>query len=133
MCKILVVEDDFAGRLVIQKMCSIYGEVHTAVNGLEAVDAIRSAYQAEMPYDLICLDVMMPEMDGHTALTTVREMEEKMNISDDIRSKILMTTALDDGQNVMKAFRSQCDGYLVKPIDKEKLKAYIIEFGLFEE
>lgn len=129
MNKILVVDDDFVNRLVLQKMCEEFGEVHVAVNGKEALVAIRLAFDEDKPYNVICLDLMMPEMDGHDALCAIRDMEEELHITEEQRPKILMTTALDDSANVMKAFRGQCDGYLVKPIDKDKLADYISEFG----
>ncbi|NCD32515.1 MAG: response regulator [Spartobacteria bacterium] len=129
MNKILVVDDDFVNRLVLQKMCEEFGEVHVAVNGKEALVAIRLAFDEGKPYDVICLDLMMPEMDGHDALCAIRGMEEELHITEEQRPKILMTTALDDSSNVMKAFRGQCDGYLVKPIDSSKLADYISEFG----
>jgi two-component system chemotaxis response regulator CheY len=44
--------------------------------------------------------------------------------------KILMTTALNDVENVQAALRERCDGYLIKPVDKAKLLKYLREFGL---
>lgn len=128
MNKILVVDDDFVNRLVLQKMCEDFGEVHIAVNGKEALIAVRIAFEENAPYNIICLDLMMPEMDGHDALCAIRDMEDELHIAEALRPKILMTTALDDSSSVMKAFRGQCDGYLVKPIDIDKLTNYINEF-----
>ena len=78
-------------------------------------------------YDLICLDIMMPGMNGQEALKLIREEESKAKIKG---SKVLMTTALDDSKNVMSAFKEQCDGYLVKPITTDKLKEKLLEFKL---
>lgn len=128
--KILVVEDDFASRLILQKVLSPYGEVHVAINGAEAVAACRAAENEGDPYKLICLDIMMPEMDGQEALTMIRQIEQEYGYNPGEGAKIIMTTALEDGQNVMAAFREQCDGYLVKPIDRRKLIAHLGEFGL---
>ena len=126
--KTLIVEDDFTSRLLLQELLKSYGPSHIAVNGREAVKASR-AVKAGEPYRLICLDIMMPEMDGQQALKEVRRLElaEGIDVADGV--KIIMITALFDGKNVMGAFRGACDGYLVKPIDKQKLFDEIERLG----
>ena len=74
--KTLIVEDDFTSRLLLQEILKIYGPVHIAVNGKEAVDAVHLALELGEPYELICLDIMMPEMNGQESLGKIREMEE---------------------------------------------------------
>jgi two-component system chemotaxis response regulator CheY len=117
----LIVEDDFTSRLLLQKLLEPYGECHITVNGREAVDAFRLARREGRSYDLICLDIMMPEMDGQTVLKEIRALEKDAGIPEGDGVKILMTTALKDGKNVMTAFRELCDAYLTKPIDRAKL------------
>ncbi len=119
--KTLIVEDDFTSRMILQEILKHYGSTHIAVNGKEAVAAVRAALDEEQPYDLICLDIMMPEMDGQQALRLIREQEEAMGILSNRGAKIIMTTALDDARNVMSAFNNLCDGYLTKPIRKSTL------------
>jgi two-component system chemotaxis response regulator CheY len=119
--KALIVEDDFTSRLLLQEILKLYGTIHIAVNGKEAVEAVRLTLEAGEPYGLICLDIMMPEMDGQEALKEIRLMEETKGIAGPDRVKIIMTTALADKTNVMKAREHQCDYYLIKPIDKAKL------------
>jgi two-component system, chemotaxis family, chemotaxis protein CheY len=119
--KTLIVEDDFTSRILLQGILQTYGTCHVCVNGREAVDAFKTSLADKDPYNLICLDIMMPEMDGQTALKNIRAIEEAAGISPSEGCKIIMTTALDDKKNIMNAFREQCDIYLVKPIDKAKL------------
>ncbi len=119
--KTLIVEDDFTNRLLLQEFIKIYGLPHIAINGKEAVKAVRQALDANEPYDLICMDIMMPEMDGQQALKKIRAMEEERGISSTNGSKIVMTTALGDMKNACNAFNSLCDAYLIKPIDKARL------------
>jgi len=119
--KTLIVEDDFTSRILLQELLRSYGPTHVAVNGKEAVNAFTTAVKASEPYDFICLDIMMPEMDGQQVLKEIRRLELAAGIQVADGVKILMTTALADGKNVMSAFRGACDGYLVKPIDKQKL------------
>lgn len=128
----LIAEDDFTSRLLMQKLLAPYGECHVAINGREALEAFKSARSKRRPYDLICLDIMMPEMDGQTVLREIRTIEDGAGIRQGRGVKILMTTALKDGKNVMQAFRELCDGYVVKPIEKAKLLKCLREFGLIE-
>jgi two-component system, chemotaxis family, chemotaxis protein CheY len=118
--KTLIVEDDFTSRLLLQELLKSYGPSHIAVNGKEAVEAVRAALDSGEHYDLICLDIMMPEMDGQEALRQFREQEEARGIKSTEGAKIVMTTALDDIHNVMASYRNLCDGYLTKPIEKAK-------------
>ena len=131
--KTLIVEDDFTGRLLLQKLLTRYGECHIAVNGREAVAASHMASEAGQAYDLICMDIMMPEMDGQTALKEIRAMEEARGIVSTRGAKIVMTTALGDIKNMATAYRELCDGYLVKPIDKAKLIALLEELQVLKK
>ena len=128
--KTLIVEDDFTSRLLMQAILSSYGECHIAVNGREAIQAFRLASAEGHPYDLVCLDIMMPEMDGHAVLKALRTAEEVEGILIGDGEKVIMTTALTDTGNVFNAFREMCEGYLVKPIDKAKLLSQLVSLGL---
>ena len=121
--RILIAEDDFASRKVILKFLSVYGECDVTVDGMEAVDAFMMALEEENPYDLICLDVMMPVMDGYQALKSIREIEKEHGIAEDDMAKIIMTTALNEEKNVKKAFELGCTVYCAKPIDMTRLKS----------
>ena len=126
----LIVEDDFTSRLLLQSLLSQYGECHIAVNGREAVAAFRVAQESGQAYDLICMDIMMPEMDGQTAVREIRALEETGGTLSTKGVKIIMTTALDDVKNVVESFQALCDAYLFKPIDKGKLLSNIRDLHL---
>ncbi len=128
--KTLIVEDDFTSRLVLQELLKEYGHAHIAINGREAVDAVKKALKDNANYDLICMDIMMPEMDGQQALTEIRETEEKHGILSSDGAKVIMTTALGDLDNVISAYSSLCDGYLVKPIEALELKEQLDKLDL---
>ncbi len=119
--KILIVEDDYPSRLLLQGLLKNYGPVHIAVNGKDAIEEVAIALENEEPFDLICMDILMPEMDGKTALQEIRSMEKARGITLSNRVKTVMTTALDDLKNIMEAYNSMCDGYLAKPINKAQL------------
>ncbi|HXN49512.1 MAG TPA: response regulator [Bryobacteraceae bacterium] len=119
--KTLIVEDDFTNRLFLQTFLSRYGECHIAVNGTEALKAFRMAAGSGSPYDLICMDIMMPEMDGQEALRQIRALEESRNVVPPQGVKIVMTTAVKEMKEVFRSFRALCDAYVVKPIDTAEL------------
>jgi two-component system, chemotaxis family, chemotaxis protein CheY len=128
--KTLIVEDDFTSRLLMQELLRGFGMAHIAVDGQEAVEAVRAALEANEPYDLICLDIMMPGMDGQQALKEIRAQEEAKGIFSTDGAKIIMTTALDDIQHKINAFSSLCDGYLTKPIRRDQLLAELRKYKL---
>ena len=119
--KTLVVDDDPTSRFFLQEILTPYGEIHSCVNGVEAIQAFQRSLDQGSPYQLVCLDIMMPSTNGIQALQEIRQAEERKNPGRGSAAKVLMTTALDAPQSVMTAFREQCDGYLVKPIHKAKL------------
>jgi two-component system, chemotaxis family, chemotaxis protein CheY len=126
----LIVEDDFTSRILLQSLLAPYGECHIAVNGSEAVAAFRAAREHGQAYDLVCMDIMMPEMDGQTAVRKIRALEEAAGTFSTHGVKIIMTTALDDVKSVMESFMALSDAYLFKPIEKEKLLAHLEELHL---
>ena len=119
--RVLLVEDDFSNRLLLQTFLSRYGECHVAVNGKEAVAAFRKAQERGRQYDLVCMDIMMPEMDGREAVRQIRALEEARGIFSTHGAKIIMTTAVNDFKEVSRCFGELCDAYLTKPIDLRKL------------
>lgn len=131
--KTLVVEDDCTSREVMKKLLQPYSDVDVAANGDEAVEAVQRALDGGEPYDLICLDIMMPIMDGQEALEHIRQIEETSGICAGKGSKIIMTTALSDKRSIMRAFNSQCEGYIVKPIEKAKLLDQLRTLGILKE
>ncbi len=129
--KILIAEDDFISRTLLQEMLSPLGICHVAMDGLEAMAAYKQALETKEPYDLVCLDIMMPNLNGQEVLTQIRDIEKERGIWGSDMSKIVMVTALDDAKNIMAALmKGSCDAYLVKPVDRDKLFAEIKRMGL---
>jgi len=128
--KILVVEDDFGSRRMMQKLLEPYGDVDVVVDGEEAVEAFKMAWEESTPYDMIFMDIMMPKMDGHEALKRIREQERDMGIKADDDVKVVITSVLEDPKNVIEAyFGGSATSYLIKPIDREKLEDELERLG----
>ncbi len=126
----LIVEDEFAARRLMQRYLSTYGDCDVAVDGKEAVEAFCQATDEKELYDLICLDIMMPNMDGRETLKAIRQIESEHGISGLDGVKVIMTTALDDPKNVMGSFKEGCEAYLVKPVEKKQLLNEVEKLGL---
>ncbi len=129
--KVLIVEDDFTSRKLMQTILSPYGECDIAVNGKEAVEAFEVSLAADAPYDLICMDIMMPEMDGQEALKRIRAIEKDKGLRGANEVKVVMTTALDDPKNVVEAYyKGGATSYIPKPIDRQLFIHLLRNLGL---
>jgi len=128
--KILIVEDDFVSRRLLQNMIEAYGKVDIAVNGIEALEAFKLAIDEQAAYDLICIDILMPEMNGQELLKAIKHHEEMLGIYGMDGVKVIMTTSIGDFGNIKSAFIEQCDAYMVKPIDREQLVNKLKELKL---
>lgn len=131
--RILIAEDDLTSRKFLFKFLSRYGECDLVVDGLEALDAILLAMKDEKSYDLICLDIMMPKVDGVKVLKSIRDLEVQKGILPENRAKVIMTTALAETQLVQNAFDIGCDAYAAKPLDTAKLIEVLEKFGLIKD
>ncbi|MFP4497351.1 MAG: response regulator [Vulcanimicrobiota bacterium] len=132
--KTLIVEDDYASRTLMNRILSPYGHCETALDGKEAIEAFQKELTDNNGFDLVCLDIRMPNMDGQEALVKMRGLEKEHGVKPDNEAKIIMTTALDDPKNIIEAlYKSGATSYLVKPITKNKLVDEIRKLNLIEE
>jgi two-component system chemotaxis response regulator CheY len=116
MAKILIVDDAEFLRVRISKMLTGEGyEVIEAENGLRAVETFKSAHP-----DMVLMDVTMPEMDGLTALKTIREF--------DANAKVIMLTALGQEMVVLDAIKSGAKDFIVKPFEADRVMGAIKKF-----
>lgn len=128
--RILIAEDDLGSRKFMQQFFKHYGDCDVTVDGIETVDAFLLAWDEKEPYQLICLDIMMPRLDGLKALKIIRELENEKVTSEDQRAKIIMTTALNEQQTVYDAFDMGCEAFAAKPIKQEKLREVLEKLGI---
>lgn len=127
--KTLIVEDDFVPRLVLQRALETFGTVDAATNATEGLAAFNFALQQGRPYQLVCLDIDMPDASGLDVLKEMRHQEVERQVPDELRARVLMTSGHSEADQVRTAFFNRSDGFLVKPIDFEKLKAKLKSFG----
>jgi two-component system chemotaxis response regulator CheY len=126
----LIVEDEFTSRMQLKCFLEIHGSCDIAVNGEEALEAIKLAIGSGNPYTLICLDIKIPGMDGFELLKKIRDGEEARGLQTAERVKIFMTTGVRDPKSILKAYYELCDEYLSKPIDNKQLNGLLKNHAL---
>lgn len=125
MIRFLIVDDDAACRGLMQAYLSPYGRCDLAHDGHEAIAAFRIALDAGQRYNLVCLDIMMPGMDGHKVLAAIRALEHQRGIYGNDGVKVIMATALDDSKHCIRAFEEGCECYVHKPVKEDKLLEHV--------
>lgn len=131
--RILIVEDEFTSRKLLTALLSGFGECDTASDGVECVEIFRKALEDKRPYDLVCMDIMMPNKDGHQALKEMRILEQEMEVAPSEEAKVIMVTALNDPKTVVKAYyKGGAAAYLPKPIEVESLHAILRDLALID-
>jgi two-component system chemotaxis response regulator CheY len=129
--RILIVEDDYTSRTYLKGLLGKFGECVEAEDGVLAVAAFKEAMENNKPFDLIIMDIMMPNMDGHEALQEIRNLERLANVPPLKETKVIMATALSDPKNVVRAYyKGGATAYLPKPVDKAVLLETVKELGL---
>lgn len=117
--KILVVEDELTSRAIMQKIMAPYGTVHLCMDGAEAVEAFISSMDGCAPFDLVCMDYMMPGMDGLEALSRMRTAECARGIPPGRGVKVIMATATSTVETGYEDLAGMCDAVIHKPLRKD--------------
>lgn len=128
--KILVVDDEPTARAMLSMLLEDLGEVDEAEDGEEALARVSEAFQAARPYDLVCIDLSMPGLDGHALIERLRQIEE--GVGQPERSRLIVISASRYSQDIVQAFKKQADGYLIKPVQLDKLEKLLREFSFLQ-
>jgi two-component system chemotaxis response regulator CheY len=128
--RILVVDDELVSRKKMEIIMSTFGECVAVDTGESALKAFGDAIVNGAPFDLITLDVSMPEMDGTEVLYEIRKIEKKSNLPRKRWSKIIMVTAQSDKETVTLCIQVGCDNYISKPFDRAIIAKKLAELGM---
>ncbi len=132
--KALIVEDELTTRMLLSNFLKKYGTCEMVENGRLAVESFRAALDSGSHYDLICMDINMPEMNGQEALQAIRAIEAERGLSGPNEVKVVMITSLSDPKNVVDAyFKGYATDYLTKPVDYAVLFELLKRFELIAE
>lgn len=107
---------DMPGIVIVQHMPPVFTRMYAERLNNSCLMEVKEA-----PYQLICLDIMMPNLDGIKTLKAIRDIEKQKGIDNSTRAKVIMTTGLNEKENVYTAFESGCEAFAAKPIDTQKL------------
>ena len=124
---VLVAEDNEINALLMRSLLSRLGhQVVITTNGEEAVESFLAAKSAGAPYDLVLMDIQMPGLDGIEATKRIRSHEAAQAGK---RTPILALTANTLVEDRYACFEAGMDGFLVKPLDREKLSDALAGLG----
>ncbi|MGL1934117.1 MAG: response regulator [Fibrobacterales bacterium] len=130
MYKLLVIEDNLISQKTLSFYLQKYGEVISASGGNDGFNQFLKAYKDKEPFDVICLDINMPDKDGITVLNEIRNFEESEGFSLADSCKIFMVTSYDQMDIIIGSFKKLCNGYLTKPLKMEALDEAFIKEGI---
>ncbi len=117
--RILIVEDENVSRKKMQIIMDNFGITDCVSDGHTAIGQFKKAWQQKVPYDLICLDITLPEITGIDVLLKIREEEKRMELPRSKSVKVMMVTAHSDRDHINTCVTAGCDGYIVKPYAKD--------------
>ncbi len=126
--KSLIIEDTAVIYRIVENILNEFGPTDITKNGLEGIQKAKLAFNSGDYYDLILIDIMLPEINGLDVLANIRNME-KLN-GGIKKSKIIMLSSLGQPKYIMASKARGCDSYMLKPIDKYKLLAKLEELKL---
>ncbi len=127
----LIVDDELLNAVILMKYLGEDWECDFAINGTDAVDSFVNSCQKKVPYDLVCMDIMMPEMSGLNAVKALRDYEASHAVSK--KAGILIVTALADTADRLESHACGCDGYLVKPVTKQQFTEELQKLDLCDK
>lgn len=133
MKRFLIVEDDELARTILTTCMSEFADCVTAPNGKVGYELFEKALRDGCPFDLVCSDVLMPELGGHEMVSRIRACEASLPVSGYIRTKIFMISASGSPEDMYQAILdNNCDDYIVKPLDRPTLRAMLKKYDLIE-
>ncbi len=132
--KVLVVDDEVVSRKKMIKILGKYGVCEEAENGREAIEKFSvNAVDGTDSYDLITLDISMPDISGLDVLERIRNIEKEKSVEKEQQVKILMVTAKSEKETVRQSIESGCNDYVIKPFNNQSMQIKLVRAGLIKE
>lgn len=124
----LIVDDVEMNRELLAILLEGRAATLFAASGEEALKMVEEALRTDSYFDLICMDIFMPGMDGHETLRIIREMESEHG---DARATVFMVTGSSSPDDMIDALvTGGCDDYLTKPLMQRSFHALLVKHGL---
>ncbi|MGE4298821.1 MAG: response regulator [Desulfovibrionaceae bacterium] len=129
--RFLIVEDEVISRTILKGTHSPHGECVVAVDGNAALAAADAALIRGRPFDIITMDIRMPNLAGVESLKKIREMERRRQVAARDAAKVVMATSVADMKTVFPAHHDgSCQAHVLKPHDAHVLLEKLREVGL---
>jgi two-component system, chemotaxis family, chemotaxis protein CheY len=131
MLTCLIVDDDMLGRELIAHYLDGIAHCDMAGDGLEALGKFKAALDSGRPYDLVMLDLLMPEMDGYETGKAIRLMESEQDLPAASKANIIVVSSVHTPQEIIQAYMSTHSvAHLNKPVKPEKLHKTLLQLEL---
>ena len=130
--RILIVNDDMVSRTKLELIMDHFGDCKTAICGNDALAAFHEARRYDDPFNLIMLDINLPDIDGIQVLNVIRNTEKELNIEKARKAKILITTSCRDKDRIVASVRAGCDDYISKPFNLKLIRNKLRKLGIKE-
>ncbi len=128
----LIADDSPGFRSLLQLILAPFGHCGLAEDGEECVRLFEDAHKRNEPYDLVCLDLNMPKLNGIDTLKVIRNTERSWNIPDERKVNILMITSSTAREHIIEAHALNCQGYILKPFKKSKVVEKLGQLNLLD-
>jgi two-component system chemotaxis response regulator CheY len=129
--RILVVDDEFVSREKLTAILSAHGNCDAAPDGRTALEMVEKAYRDGNPYELVTMDLNMPDMSGHVVVQEMRHWEQgNPQIANGYAASVLIITATKEIRDVMESFDEGAEAYIVKPVTPENVAEAIGKINL---
>lgn len=131
--RILVVDDELVSREKMKHIMSSLGECDEVESGQDALKAFLDARIDGKQYDLITLDISMPEMDGTEVLGRIRTLEKEDGTPREGQVRIMMVTGSSEKDTILSCIKAGCNDYIMKPFDKQTVIKKLVDSGLTKQ
>jgi CheY-like chemotaxis protein len=119
--RILVVDDDMVSRKKMEVILQEFGDCFLAESGQDAIRVFREASAKDVPFDLISLDISMPDIDGIEVLKQIRQLEKDLDLPPKRQARVMMVSSHADQDLVLGSVAAGCNNYIVKPFERAKV------------
>lgn len=127
--RMLIIEDEFLSRNLLANYLRDFGHCDVAVDGEEAIAALRESWAARKPYELVFLDLRLPLKDGQTVLRELRALEDSLEVPTAEACKVIMVSALSEDEHQTDTVTYRVAAFIPKPYTRSRIEKEVRRLG----